>query len=99
MNKFHAFVFIIGTTFVHLACCAIVAGNYIGCNDRVGCVGIGTKVFGYILGFPLNLVSWIWQAPDQPISRATMIGVLANSLFAACILCFLVNRVLRRRES
>jgi hypothetical protein len=97
MDKFHSFVFIIAVTILHDMCYGFLIARYLGCNDQPGCIGPGTKITAFILSFPLNLVSWLWQKPRQPMTHWTFVLITLNAALFACILCFALNMLFKKR--
>jgi hypothetical protein len=96
MNRGDSIRFIVLASLVNLVGSAFLFGRYIGCNDQSGCIGLGTTISAWLLGFPLDLVSWLWQKPGQPMSEWACVWVMVNSVLAAFILCLLLNVFLKK---
>jgi hypothetical protein len=96
MSK-HSFIPFVGAaSFLNLCGQAFLFVQYMSCNGRPDCIGAGTTISGYIIGFPLELVSWLWQRPDQPLSRWVLVVVLINALLFGLVLWAALNMLLRR---
>lgn len=99
MSKIKSIIFVIIVTVLHQFCFGLVMAEYIGCNDRPNCIGMGNKVGEYILSFPLVLASRLWQTPGQPATQGTLLLFILNSFLAAATLCIAVNFVLAKRAN
>lgn len=97
INKLNPIPVVALVAVLNLICNVFLLGRYIGCNDQPGCVGPGTTFFAYILSFPLNLVSWLWQKPNQPISHWAFVLAILNAVLFGYILWFALNKLLKRR--
>ena len=96
MNKTKSIIFILVATALHVVLDGLLTARYIGCNGRIGCMGLWDKICEYILGFPLRLISWMWQTPGQPATEGTLDVMLLNSFLAASIICAVVNIFLKK---
>lgn len=97
MSKLSSIPFVALVAFLNLVCNALLLARYIGCNDQPGCIGPGTTIIASILNFPLDLVSWLWQTPNQPIPKwAFVLGIL-NAVLFGYIVWFALSWLLKRR--
>jgi hypothetical protein len=100
MNKLTSSCFIAAIAILHQVCLVFLVARYIECNGRPGCIGPGTTMSGYILGFPLNLVSWLWpKHPNQPLSQWAFALAMLNALLFGCIVYFVLNMFLKKRAT
>lgn len=100
MRKLKGPLFILFGTICHLALWALLIGKYIDCQGAPNCVGSGAKISGYLLGFPLDLISWIWEPsdPNHPMQSGGVILLPINSILAVSIVYWAISSYLKRRQ-
>lgn len=101
MKKLKALPFIIIGTICHLALWALLIGRYIDCQGDPSCAGFGTKISGYLLGLPLDLVSWIWEPSDSnhPMQSGGVIILLINSVLAVSLIYWAIKSYVKHRQA
>lgn len=99
MNKAKSFWFIVVATLVHQFCYGLLIARYMSCNGRPGCIGSVTEAIEYVLGFPLNLFSWMWHKPGQPVSELLLVLMWLNAVLAAILLYVVVNFLFFKRAT
>jgi hypothetical protein len=101
MMKLKAIPFILVGTICHLALWALLIARYIDCLGDSVCVGFGAKVGGYVLGFPIELISWIWEPsdPHHPMQSSHVILLPINSILAVSIFYLIVSFYFKHRQA
>jgi hypothetical protein len=97
MSKPNSILFVVVAAILNLVGYVFLLARYIGCNDQLGCIGPGTTITGYILGFPLNVLSWLWQKPGQPMSHWAFVLAILNAVLFGCVLRFVLNMFFKKR--
>jgi hypothetical protein len=96
MIKIKAIPFILLGTVVHVGLCIANIAADIGCDTRTNCLSMTTRVGAVILGFPANLVSWLWQTENAKVTSWSFVFLLLNSVLAVTILWFVLKLFLNR---
>lgn len=99
MKRSRAIPFILIGSALHVALGFSVIGTYLKCDIQPNCVPPITKVLTGILGFPLNLVSWMWSESDGSISNLSFALFFLNSVLAVTFIWFVFKAFLRLGEN
>ncbi|WP_211460884.1 hypothetical protein [Collimonas silvisoli] len=97
MSKIKAFPFILIGTAAHILLGFAVIRAQLNCGIQPHCVPASAGTFANILGFPLNLVSWMWQSPGGGIPSWAFLAFFLNSVLSVTIIWFVLNALLKLR--
>lgn len=93
--KIKTLPFIFIGTIVHIGLGMAVISTQLDCGIQPNCIPDNTKAFANILGFPLNLVTWMWQRPDGGIPSWAFLAFFVNSVLAVTTIWLVLKTVLR----
>ncbi len=97
MNRIKALPFILIGTAVHIFLGLAVVSAQLNCGIHPHCVPTSAGTFANILGFPLNLVTWMWQSPGGGIPSWAFLALFLNSVLAVTIIWFVLKAILKLR--
>ena len=97
MFKIKAYLFILLGTLVHFGLIFCLILNRISCEMQPNCVSTANKVGVAILGFPLDVITWILYPHGVRANGWFYILVLFNSIAAVTIIWFVLVTPLVKR--
>jgi hypothetical protein len=89
-------LFIVIGTIIHFSLIFLVIVNRIGCEVQPNCVSEANTIAGDILGFPMNVITWVLYPNGAKANGWFYILVLLNSLFAVTLLWYVLIRFIER---